>query len=894
MSASPRGGAPLPGSVRAFLLVAIPLDVRGHVIEEFEAAWERDARDARSRLAVLRLWWRALTFAAYFLVDRLREAVVRRNEARGAEFPGRLELKLASRAMVRSPLLGVTAILSIAIGITLATGAFVVVRGVMGSTLPVPDGARVVQLRDVELQHGWDELVEQSRLVERRQALRGTVDLAAFAAADMLVEVPGGSTRVVPSALLSANALDVLAVPAMSGRTFSLPDERSGQLEVVVLSASLARALLGDDRTAVGTTIRVDGVPRTVIGLMDETFRFPYQGRLWVPMPAERVIDDGGARFRLFGRLAPDVTIDAASAAFTLVGQREAAAAPPGPEKAHRVLPFTAMAGNTMVGVALWTTVGALVLLLLVTAGNVANLLLARSAARAFEFAVRASLGARRGRILGQLAMEGAMIVAVAAGAGTAGANVMLRRFGEAVPDLPYWIALDVGVTDLAFVIALAFIVTAVATLLPARQVLRFSMAGALKETGPTVRFGRLGAALLGAQLAVAIGFLGGASAVGRGLLAFGADTPMAAAEETLVAQLYFGLPPVLRGANAPADSPVRRAAWQEHEARSRVAALALAGSLGSTPGIEKAALGSAFPGNELPASVMEIDEGPGGGVHRTRFVEAGRGYFDLLAVTIAEGREVQEGAAGSTEAVVNASFVARYGAGIGRRVRRIEAGMGGERIAGPWLQIVGIVPDLALNPGNPASGDGIYVPLPPSSVVRIAVRGRAAAASLAPLLHAEVRRLDPQPQVQWSKSLASQVREPVIGFRVAGGLLLVLGGIAFLLSAMGVYAQLSLGIAQRRREIAVRLALGAGRLEVTRAVLRRLVVPLAGGVIAGLLLAAGVGAAMSSLPYELARSMPGGFAGTGGVLLAVALGACLVPLRRAGRVPPSELMRAN
>ncbi|MGQ0647046.1 MAG: ABC transporter permease [Gemmatimonadaceae bacterium] len=807
---------------------------------------------------------------------------------------GRIELKLVRRTMARTPLLTATAVLSLAIGITLAATAFGIVRGVMFGQLPVPEGDRIVQLRDIDREHGWDEFVDHAAFVRRRDALQGTIDLAAFATTNVLVEGPGNAGRVVSAATLSANGLGVLRIRPIAGRLFSPDDDQSGR-QTTVIGETLAQAMFGGTQAAVGQTLRIDGAVSTVVGVIGSGFQFPYNSEIWTPV-AMTSAPAVGPVYRLYGRLSSGTSIESAGAAFTLVGQREAHAAPSEREKLYRVLGFTRFAGKPAVAFGMWLAVGALVMLLLVSAGNVANLLLARSAARGFEFAVRAALGARRARIVGQLVLEAAAIALAAVVLSGVAVGVLLRWFKQAVTDLPYWIDLSVGAKVLLFIAALALVATAVVSLLPARQVVRLSLTDMLKNAAPHIRFGRVGAALIAVQLAIAIGFLGGVSSVGQGLASFGYADIRVAGERTLVAQLYYGQPPELLRSDAPADPDRRRAIWAAFQERTMLASRELVARLGRAPNVEAVALGSLFPGNETEESVIEIEADVTGGVHRTRVVETGAGYFATMSHAIVRGREFTSAELGGQGAVlqVNESFVNRYalGAALGRRVRRVLSdGAAGVR-PGPWMEIVGVVPDLALSPGNPAEGDGLYLPLAPTNVLRVAVRARGAAGAVVPLLHAEVQGLDPRPQVQWSKTLDAQLREPVLLFRVTGVALLALGSIAFLLAGAGIYAVLALRVAQGRREIAVRIALGASRWTIARAVLRQNVSQVTVGIAAGSLLAAGVAALIGSLPFDVARDSVAGFVGTAGVLVTIAVAACAVPIHRAIRVHPADLMR--
>ncbi len=807
------------------------------------------------------------------------------------------ELVLALRATRRTPLLTAVAAVSIAIGVGLATAAFTVLRETTFGTLPVPEGERVVALRDVDRAGGWDLPVEHAEFARRRAALRSFDDVAGYRTRRLLVERSGGGEggAVTNAVYVTVNAFEVLRAAPAAGRTFDGTDAAGG--EAIVVSDGLARALAAEPRAAVGLRVVIEGRSRTVVGVMPAGFRFPYDHDVWLPLPLTPT-GSGAEPLAMFGRLAPSVGLATARAELAVVAAAAPVMAGAPPEPHHRVVGFTRSALGAGVEVLFVSVVAALVLLLLVSSANVANLLLARTAARTRDIAVRAALGASRARIAFQLFLEALAIAVAGATLGVAGARRALGWFRGAVPDLPYWADLALDPLVVGFAALLTVLAAAVAGVVPARRATAIGIAEALKESGGGIRFGRLSAVLVATELAVAVGFLSGAATLGRGLMTFGYRGYGLPAERVLVAQLYHGQPPALLAPDAPAERSARREVWRaflEDNARMQAE---LAVRLQAAPGVRAVAFASHLPGNDPATAMVEVEGGAGAVRRTTRLVEVGAGFFPLLDARLVLGRgfDAHELAGRGTVAIVNAPFAQRMFGGahpIGRRVRIVTAGTGGAPdSAGPWLEVVGVAPDLGLNPGDPARADGVYVPLAPTNVVRIAIRTDADPRTLVPALHRFALGLPQRVEVQWSLPLAAQLAQPVALFRGFGVGLTAVGAIALLLASAGLYAILALSVTQRRREIAVRLALGAGAATVLRAVLRRSVSQIGVGVLAGGAIGFGILQAIRSLPFDISRGGALTLA-TAALLMGLAgAAACVVPVRRALAIRPMDLLR--
>ena len=336
--------------------------------------------------------------------------------------------------------------------------------------------------------------------------------------------------------------------------------------------------------------------------------------------------------------------------------------------------------------------------------------------------------------------------------------------------------------------------------------------------------------------------------------------------------------------------SAQRRMIWRAHEQRAAVAQRQLVAELLEQPGVRGVALGSHFPGNEAPMSTVTIDRAPGQPIS-ARVIEIGEGYFPLLDAPWLAGRDFSSSELQMTApvVVVNDQFARRNFGTSQVAGRQIQVSQDGQ--VGPWRTIIGVVPDLGVTPAAPSRGDAVYIPMAPTTVVRVGVRRLPDPRVVTPAIHRIVRAREPTAAVQWSQTLTDQLAEPVLLFRSLGGSVLAMGAVALLLACTGMHALVAFAVAQRRREIAIRVALGAGRRDVTRTVLTRTLWQLVAGAV--------VGGALAMLldeyvqrPFDLERTGVAVLAGVLVLLLTAALAACIVPLRRALSFSPTEALR--
>lgn len=801
------------------------------------------------------------------------------------------EIKYAFRMLRKSPGLSLLAVISLAFGLGLTTAAFSVVHAVFLSDLPFPEADRIVAVFDYHRAGRYNVYTSGQEFERRAAQLQSFESTAAYHVRNVLVgdQSTGSVAR---AAFITTRAFEVLGVRPLMGRGPVDDDGRPGVPGVVILSNQLWRARFGGDKSALGRTVKIAGEERTIAGIMPDGFRFPENEDLWIPISATASDQAAGERLKVFGKLRRGVSIAEAEAELTVIaGQHVSARYKPG-ELVQFVRPYTRGFDGDEEHYFFYGAIVALILLLLVAAANVANLLLARNAARVRELAVRAALGASRARLMAHLLLEAFILCGVAAalGYGFASAGLSwLATFGE----FPFWVRFGPNPAVLGFVGLLVSLATAAAGIAPALKTTRVSVIDVLKQgsnASPGLQFGRLSAALIVAEFAIAVGFIGTAGTLGRGMLVLGYEHELPAGE-ILISQIYYGQPPKLDGVNDPQR---RREIWREFISESGERSRRIEEKLRAVPGVRDVTFAGYFPGSDLELEPVHIDTSAGAIDTSTILMSAGPSYFEILDARLVAGRMFtpDEYTEPARVALVNESFARRHFAGrnpLGATIRLApqSAGQPERRV-----EIVGVTPDLALNPADPSRVDGIYLPAMPGTVVRAAVRAAGEPRAMIPAIHEVVQQEAPAAQVQWSVTLKENIEQTVNVFRGMGGALLALGGIAMLLSAASMYAIVAFSVTQRTREIGIRVALGAERRHVLHALLRRQVAQLLCGAAAGALLSVGIFQLVRQLPFPMEGSGVAASAAFPAALFAVGLGACLMPARRALRIQPMEALR--
>jgi len=895
-----RRRGPLLG--RLVLRLTLPRDRRADVAGDLGELYTR--RRQRGRIAAWWWYWRQVfDLVGRFAWER-RAAGPLAGRAAGASRRTRQllawsDFKLAVRMMGKTPALTLVAVLAMAVGIGLAVCGFSLLQAVFHAELPLPEGDRIVRLEDYH-RGGFPIRSDAEVFERRRRGLTAFEQVVGYEVRRVGVTVPGGDgQQVVSLAYVTPDMLAMVGVAPRIGPGFRRDDSASTSPAVVLLGDDLWRALGADDGI-VGETLLIDGTPHRVTGVMPAGFRFPTGQQAWVPIELSAV-GAGSDPQRLWtaAKLRAGVDLSAAAAEWATVAAREPAQGGYELDDLRpRVVSFT-RPGNETETIAV-AAAAFFALVLLVIAANVSNLFLARTAGRMNEMAVRVALGGGRGRIIAQLFLEALAVGGIAALLAVAISRPVLAWF-QVHGDMPWWteFRLDPGVLLLA--LAATVIASAIAGVPPALRATSRGLEGVLRDgsgAATGLRFGRLSQVLLVAQVTLSVGLLSAAGLVGLGLFRQAGQDFGVPVDSVVVAQVYWGQP-------APRElSEDAAGARERFEQRAAAGRERLEERLRALPGVVAVSSATGVPGQHWIGwsdhRLVDID-GESGARPRstTDVIEIGPHYFATYDATLLAGRDFDsrdyQGAARTV--IVNEPFVRDHLAGpgnpIGRRIRFAAEDRGQGAEWGPWLEVVGVVPDLGVDPMDPRAAAAVYVPLSAANIALVSVRSHGDLARLTPLLYEATAGGGMPAEVQAVYTLAELIEGPAGPLRLVGRAALFVGGIALLLSACGLYAVMSFTVARRTREIGIRRALGARNIAVVRAVLGGAALPL----LAGALLGASLGGATIAVVTRLLplKPLPAvSFLTLAVITLMLVVGAlgCLVPLRRVLAVRPVDALR--
>jgi len=799
------------------------------------------------------------------------------------------DVRFAVRLLVRDPGFTVTTVLALALGIGAATTVFTIVNGMNLRSLPVDEPGQIMHMQTENVQSRRQAGMSYADFSDWQQATRTFSGLAAYSGATINIGDEQRPADRLGGTFISANGFSVLRKRPFLGRDFREEDDRPGVTPVVILAHGVWVDRYGRDAAIVGTTIRVNSVPTTVIGVMPEGFRFPILSDLWQPLTLLPGLSRERREARtlgVFGRLADGVTLAQARAELSTIATALAARYPETNQNVTAaVVAFTVQYAGRLTDLPPMLMMTAVTFVLLIACANAANLLLARSVYRAREIALRAAMGASRRRLVRQLLVESVVLAAVASVVGLVLSLAGVRLFTAETIDfgLPYWMDFSVDAPVFVFLVAVCLLTAVIFGLAPAWQLAKTSTYDVLKEGGRGVTGGvrtrRWTGALLVGELALTLVLLAGA-----GLL-------LRSAAVLYDADMILDTPNLL---TARLSLPFDR--FSTSDARLRFSER-LQERLDVVSSIASATIGSTMPFSGASSRLLIIDSEPAPTRPRTvQSVAVGDRYFETLGAPIIRGRRFTgaDGLPGQEAVIVNERFVARYFPDedpIGRRIRLRETGADGTMT--PWLLIVGVSPSIRQSPAGDAAPVA-YVPLrsqPPSNLALV-VRGRGDTTGLAIVLRQEVHAIDPDVALYSIEPLERVSQKSRWIPRAMSTVLTLVAGIGLLLVAMGLYAVTAYGVAQRTSEIGIRMALGSQRSQVLWLFLKGALVRLGLGVTIGIAGAIAVGQVLRSLLARTSPLDPLTFVVVVLILASVGVVATLAPALQATRMDPVIALR--
>jgi predicted permease len=782
-----------------------------------------------------------------------------------------MDLRFAARRLRSRPTYAIVAVLTLALGVGGTSAVYSIVRGPLWEPLPYERADDVVQFWGV---YDWSE----AEFLMLRPDLRGFQAVSAYRPEDVIIEQDGAPARLATGIASSAELFDVLGTRPMLGRGFRAGDDVAGAEPVAILSHGLWREL-GADASIIGQRVRVDGIERSVVGVMPRGFWFPDPSvRVWIT--AELNPENGSGRYALVGRMPPGQSLEAMAPALTRIttalAERFTYPEQWDKTKNAQLTPVR----EAFVGPlrpALLATLAVMGLILIIAAANVTALMLGQIDGRATELAVRSALGADRRRIVRQITIEALLLGVLSGAAGAVLAAAGFRAIVGAIP-LGAWAeraAVDWQLLAVAIVVAIAAaLAIAFAT---AFSVWRGDLRDALvraRTSGIGGRGGRLENGLVVAQVAVAMLIAAGAALLSRSVGNLYAVDPGVEVAGVAVLDVAFG------GSMPRAE-------------RSRIMAV-LVREFGELPGVRSAAVTQKLPlrGSSDNWGITVIGR-PDVQGSTTSFRMVSHDYFATMGIEVRSGRvfEQSDREGGPLVVVVNQALADKYFPGEDPVGRELDTGFGSpERIIG----VVDNVAEAALTDEPAPARYMLASQLPISRDARTFVMRLDRPGDAAATLEAARRRAQESAGIAIQEATTMQrVFDRAVGpVRQVLMLFAILTAVALVLGAVGVYGVISHFVWRRQRDWGIRIALGLAPARVMSAVVGRGAWLIAGGVTLGVLAAIALARLFESFLYDVGAADPLALSAAAGALMLVGLVAAAIPAWRAGRTDPLVVLR--
>jgi len=888
-------GSRPPDALRWFARLIVRGPQAGFVCADLDDGWVRDRlRGVSPCRAIGRYLVNMLCSAAVLAWDRLKGLEV------GASW---LDVKLGVRLLRRQPGLTAVAVFALALGIPAGLIPAHMVQA-FRTTLPFEEGDRIVGVQIWDLEAARPRPIPLSDFEILRDELRSFQGLGASRSSRHNLVPAEGQAAPLRGAQVTASTFDILGVRPLLGRRLLVADEAPGAPNVLVLGYDAWQSRLGADPDVVGRTVRIGRKPYEVVGVMPRGFKFPVNDDLWTPFRYQALTqpDMGDLRVQVFGRLVRDVSLDQANAEAGTVGLRLASDDPGtlGHDRLE-VVRFTALGQDTDITAQIGFVLMQLVALLLlgVACGNVGLLILARTAMRSSEMAVRTALGASRCRIVSQVFLEALVLSTVAAGVGLGLGQLAAGRIQSALgPDvLPFWLDFRITAQTAGLAMVLAVGSAVVAGVVPAIKATGGGIQSTLQRTGAgmgsSIRFGRFSSTLVVAEVTIAVFFLTMGGTVAPGVIGKSDAGLPIDPEAFLTATLH--LPGIEPGPWAKRTPDGVR----EHLAGTEVE---LARRLSEEPEVGGVIFADALPGETAPGTWIEVDRPRASGIPERYWVRTAHilpDFFEELHRPVLAGRRFDQGDLATPPeerraVIVNTVFVDQVLGGrnaIGQRIRMV--GRGGSD-PGPWREVVGVVEPIGMYPTAPERAAGFYQPMALGELhpVRVAVRTSGDPDLFASRLRTLASEVDPEAMIENPRTMSMVLDQQRFDSRIATLLFTLLASIAIVLSTAGLYALISFTVSQRTREIAVRTALGAHPGDIMKTVGLAALLQLFGGIVAGVVLSLLVGPRIFSGPGMAHVDWPMLVVGVAVTTLLVGLVSCLPPTLRGLNVGPAKALK--
>ena len=801
------------------------------------------------------------------------------------------DVRYGLRMLLKNPAFTLIAVLALALGIGANTAIFSVVNTLLLRPLPYKNPSQLVVIWENATHLGFPKNTPAAaNFLDWQKQNTLFEGMAAFAERSFNLTGVGEPERL-DGRRVSANLFDLLGVRPLLGRNF-VPEEDKPGTKVALLNESLWRRRFGSDPGVIGRALALNGESYTVVGVLPNSVRLPafgnWRDQIWVPLAfsAEDAASRGNHYLEVIGRMKPGVTVEQARAEMSTIAARLEKEYP---QDNTRIGTVVNPLHEEIVGdmkPALLILLGAVAFVLLIACANVANLLLARAAARHKEIALRLALGADRARLTKQLLVESVMLSllggVVGLGFAYAGLQILTRFIP---PDVAHAEAIAIDAKVLGFTFLIAIVTGLIFGLAPASQARHFNLNDTLKEGGRDAGAGprgkRLRSALVIAEVAVSFILLIGAGLLINSFMHLRNLDPGFRADHLLTLNVD------LSETKYP-DNP-RRVAFFDEVVR-RIQAL---------PGVRSVAVAGNLPftynGDSMPIGAEGIADPPPDQRPDVIYRAIGPGYFSTMGIPLVRGRDFndQDTLENTLAVVVSEKTAQHYWPNadpIGKRIKN-----GSTTTDAPWRTVVGVVKDVRQNDFIAAPKMQMYFGyrqlrslIPNALIIRTAVEPL----SLAPSVRNAIWAVDKDQTVANVDSMEHIVAGAVARQRFSMLLLAIFAGVALILAAVGIYGVMSYTVAQQTREIGIRMALGAQRSDVLKMTVKQGLKLVGLGLVIGLAAAFVLTRVMATLLFGISATDPVTFLAISVVLLTVAMLASYIPSLRATRVDPMVALR--
>jgi putative ABC transport system permease protein len=804
------------------------------------------------------------------------------------------DLRYAARTLLRDKSFTVIAVFCLALGIGINSTIYSAVHAILVRPLPYTDPGAIVAVGESYPKEGWvdSEISYLDYLDIRAQTTGVFEDVALYT--DRFVNYEemtsgGGVTSEaegIEAATVTANMFPMLGIRPVLGRHFRDEEDRPGGPRVAMLGYALWRSRYALDSAIIGRTVRLNGTPTEIVGIMPERFGWFDEEDLFLPLALDRATEARNSHYlEAVGRLKKGTSMERANTALTAVAARVSEESPIDhgghgfgaiPIREHLVPGDVKLVVSVMMG--------AVMFVLLIACANVANLLLARATARQKEIAIRTALGAKRGRIIRQLLTESLLVGVIGGGLGILlavwGNDLVMSQIPE---ELPNWMEIKIDSGVVIFTAIIALVTGLTFGVVPAIESSRPNLNETLKDGGRGTsvggRRGRMRSGLVVLETALALVLLIGATLMMRSFLYLRDLQPGFDTVTQVTTRLYL----------SPDRFP---------NIASRVAFFrATLERLANTPGVEAAAAINYLPlsGNNSGSS-FQVEGQPvaPGQQPMASWRPITRDYFRAFAMQAPRGRTFTDAEVFDTTArvaIINQAMADRFWPNQDPLGRRFASGLVGES---EFLTVVGVVPTVKLHSFDTPIENQFYLPYAaaPWRTMSLVARVRGDPAAFAPSLRRAVAEVDPNLPLFEVQTMTEVARLSYWDKRLYGLLFGSFAVIALILAAIGVYGVMSYAVSQRTHEIGVRVALGAQLRDVLSMVVRRGVVLTVLGLAIGLIGAFLVTRVLAGVLFGVSPTDPPSYIGISLVLFTVGLVASYVPARRAAKVQPAVALR--